>query len=132
MLRRFGIIDVSQIRIQLGTQEIEQVMENRYFIEVCVPDDVQERITVYIAEIYGTDKPEIDDCFDTRSYLYILKNLERIRFLLILIDGHRYLYPYEEFGDEYALYAAFLFWLQYAGEERAKRMFFGKGESGRE
>ena len=49
--------------------------------------------------------------------------LERVRSLLILLDGRLYSYPYDELGSEYILYTAYSIWVQILGEELAARMF---------
>jgi hypothetical protein len=88
----------------------------------------------------------MDYCSDSRSYLYYLKDgvyeigysrydrktglrQERIRYLLILLDGKRYLYTYDELGEEYVMFTAFNVWVQRAGEDTACQRFFGKGGS---
>ena len=54
--------------------------------------------------------------------------LERLRYLMILLEGKQTLYPYDELGSEGVLYTAFNVWLQVAGEETACRLFLRKGE----
>ena len=133
---------------------IEQALEDMYFVEIRVPNLQKEKVTVYVAAIYGTDstyklsrsffQPEMDYCSDSRSYLYYLKDgvyeigysrydrktglrQERIRYLLILLDGKRYLYTYDELGEEYVMFTAFNVWVQRAGEDTACQRFFGRG-----
>ena len=122
-------------------------------LDVYVPSSGRERVAVYVAAISGADetfklrrvfkKPEMDYCIDRRLYSYTLKNggyelgysrydtqmnirLERVRNLLILLDGRLYSYPYDELGSEYILYTAYSIWVQILGEELAARMFLQK------
>ena len=107
-----------------------------YFVEIRVPNLQKEKVTVYVAAIYGTDstyklsrsffQPEIGySRYDRKTGL----RQERIRYLLILLDGKRYLYTYDELGEEYVMFTAFNVWVQRAGEDTACQRFFGKGGS---
>ena len=126
-----------------------------YFFNVYVADVKGDRITVYVALIDGEDpqyrlhrffmKPEMDYGLDERSYMFYLKNglyevgysrysrrdgtrLERVRYIMILHDGKQYLYPFEEFDNELALYTAFNLRVQREGEVEAMCCSFGKGD----
>lgn len=155
VLWRCGLIDMTNAKITLGTYAIEQDLEDTYFYEVSVPCPAEEKISVYVAKIYGVDevyrlqrvfiRPGIDFCDGKTLYSYSLKDgvydvgfsrysrrdgklLERQRFVMILFDGKQYSYPYDELKDDLE-YIAFCFWVQDVGEEQAARMFFAKGVS---
>lgn len=149
---RCCVIDFAN-SVSLGRFQIEQYADHIVDLDVYVPSSGRERVAVYVAAICGADetyklrrvfiKPEMDYCIDLRIYSYTLKNgvyevgysryetqgnkrLERVRSLLILLDGRLYSYPYDEFGSEYILYTAYSVWLQILDEELAARMFFRK------
>lgn len=149
---RCCVIDFAN-SVSLGQFQLEQYVDHVVNLEVYVPSSGRERVAVYVAAISGADetfklrrvfiKPEMDYCADIRIYGYTLKNgvyevgysryerqenkrLERVRNLLILLDGRLYSYPYDELGSEYILYTAYSIWVQILGEELAARMFLQK------
>ena len=149
------MIEAIDKTLTLGNVMIEQQIETQYLFEILVPLTRSERITVYLADVYGADqtfminrcfrRPEMDYCADMRIYSYQLKDgvyevgynrycakdgmrLERLRYLMILLEGKQTLYPYDELGSEGVLYTAFNVWLQVAGEKTACRLFLRKGE----